>query len=157
MCMGGRKNGFVTHGFQRKHHKCFDLRCPLSTWWTETPEVRCSLTDTQTHKHVDYCNPRCTYMLSVNCVVHSFQTFYLCILYTCTSNGLINTQVVLLLLPMQFQKQQMREFCRRHVFVKENIPTDPPSAKLFYRHLIFEQHTHSMFCFVPKVIVVFNT
>ena len=37
------------------------------------------------------------------------------------------------------------------MFVREHIPSDPPSAKLFYRHLIFEEHTQTMFCFVPKV------
>jgi hypothetical protein len=54
---------------------------------------------------------------------------------------------------LQFQKERMKEFCKKHVFVRESIPSDPPTAKLFYRHLIFEEHTQSMFCFVPKVYI----
>ncbi|CAI8054427.1 Carbohydrate sulfotransferase 14, partial [Geodia barretti] len=52
---------------------------------------------------------------------------------------------------LQFQKERMKEFCKKHVFVRESLPSDPPTAKLFYRHLIFEEHTQSMFCFVPKI------
>ena len=45
----------ATERFQRKSHKYFDLRCPLSTWQafsgrTDAPEVRCDLTDTQTDR-----------------------------------------------------------------------------------------------------------
>ena len=54
---------------------------------------------------------------------------------------------------LQFQKERMKEFCKKHVFVRESLPSDPPTAKLFYRHLIFEEHTQSMFCFVPKVYI----
>lgn len=51
----------------------------------------------------------------------------------------------------KLQKQRIKEFCRRHIFVGEQLPSDPPTAKLFYRHLIFEEHSQSLFCFVPKI------
>ena len=50
----------------------------------------------------------------------------------------------------------MREFCNKHIFIGETMPGDYRKAKLFYRHLIFEERTMSMFCFVPKVDQLFQ-
>ena len=50
VCMaiqGGECSISATEQFQRKYHKFFDLVAALSRR-TDTPEVRCDLTDTQT-------------------------------------------------------------------------------------------------------------
>ena len=61
----------ATKQFQRKPHKHFDLRCPLSIcviWfsgWNDALEVRCW----RTHRHTDrpnYRNPRCASPPRVN-------------------------------------------------------------------------------------------
>ena len=50
--------------FQRKPHKIF-ISLPVTSisGWTDTPAVRCGLTDRHTHKHTEkpnYSNSRCT-------------------------------------------------------------------------------------------------
>ena len=59
MASEGRERSISeTEQFQRKRHKYFDLRCPLSRCQRfhdkQAPEVRCDL---NTHTHGNYCNP----------------------------------------------------------------------------------------------------
>ena len=49
------RSSFATEHFQRKPHKFFDLRCPLSTRYRFQDEqtLQRRLTDTHTHTHTD--------------------------------------------------------------------------------------------------------
>lgn len=55
----------------------------------------------------------------------------------------------------QWQQEQISKFCARHQLsdTAYSLDLENPLKNEFYRHILFDDRSRNLFCFIPKVNV----